>query len=118
MKKLATSLCLSIIFFFGCKRKINDLEFERRVLMQIIPSIVDNTCQDTRILLSLPSYLLYTPQGIDISAKEKQLLSKKWELKRDSIRKDTSSVYLAFNPLITASTDSLKKSWKYSQIVK
>lgn len=108
MKKLTTSLCLLIIFFFGCKRKINELEFERSVLMQIIPSIVDSTCQDPRIFLSPPPYPLLPHDG-KTSVKEEQLLTKKWELKRDSIRKDTSSVYLAFNPVITASTDSLKK---------
>lgn len=108
MKNTHLTLLYLLTIILGCKSKTENIDFEKNVLIEIIPSIVDSTCHDLRLFLSPPPYPLFPPAGAEISKKEKIRLTKLWQLKRDSIKKDTSSLYLAFNPSIKKSTDSLE----------
>lgn len=45
---------LIIVLFASCKKDENDLEFNKKVLAEILPSIVDSTCVDTRIFSNPP----------------------------------------------------------------
>lgn len=91
----------------GCKPEKENTDFERNALLEILPSLVDSTCGDPRIFLSPPPYPLFPPKGTEISEKKKDILNKKWKRKLDSIKKDTSSIYLAFNPEIKPSDEDL-----------
>ncbi|MNK04691.1 hypothetical protein D3C87_225640 [compost metagenome] len=115
MKKIIWIYLFLVNIIFSCKTKTENIDFEKNVLIGIIPSIVDSTCQDPRIFLSPPTFITFPPPaGMNSITKatqrkqHKQLL-KQWQFKLDSIKKDTSSIYLAFNPLIKISTDSLEK---------
>ena len=94
---------------FGCNNKSKNNDFEKDVFIQIIPYIVDSVSYDPRLSLYSSPYPLFPPAGTEISEKEKIRLTEQWKLKIDSIKNDTSYIFLAINPLIKFSTDSLEK---------
>jgi len=52
MKKLLNLvLLILIILFCSCEKKLTNLEFEKNVMTEILPSLIDSTCIDIRIFL-------------------------------------------------------------------
>ena len=43
-----------IVLFVSCQKKITHLEFEKNVMTEILPSLIDSTCIDTRIYMNPP----------------------------------------------------------------
>ncbi|QBZ97574.1 hypothetical protein [Flavobacterium sangjuense] len=102
-------LTLLIILFASCERKISDLEFEKNVMTEILPSLIDSTCIDRRIMLNFPPKYgesIYDKEGHYIGVdstkatqEEKENLLK-WEKKNLEIEKDTSKIIVAFKSKI------------------
>jgi hypothetical protein len=100
MTKHYLLITISLTVLFSCKRKPNEIDFEKKVLLEVLPAIVDSTCRDSRLIMFPPPYPLYPPKGFEISDSEKAERIKKSEALRNMILNDTSSIFLAFNPEI------------------
>ncbi|MGQ7944419.1 hypothetical protein [Flavobacterium sp. WC2509] len=118
MKKLQkiTFLLIIIILFSSCKNNKNEIEinreieFNRNVLTEILPSIVDSTCQDVRIFSNPPpryGKLIFNKEGYYVKTDStKATLEeiknlKEWKQQISDVEKDTSKVIIAFDPKIS-----------------
>ena len=55
MKKLQKrTFILLIILFASCEKKVSELEFEKNVMTEIFPNLIDSTCFDSRLIKLLP----------------------------------------------------------------
>ena len=52
--KIKAACILLIILFVSCQKKITDLEFEKNVMTEILPSLIDSNCIDKGILFKPP----------------------------------------------------------------
>ncbi len=103
-----------IIFFFvvlilisSCDKKTTEFEFEKSVMTEIFPSLVDSICVDSRKMIPPPivGELVSDKEGhvyLDSTkAIKSQIIEyKKWQKEREKIEKDTSKVVIAFNPFL------------------
>lgn len=118
MKKI--TYIVFIFFFICCGKKTNDLDFEKNVMTEIFPNLIDSTCVDTRIFLNPPPmYGKYTTDAeghvwIDTTkATEKQSKElAEWKKNIAKIKSDTSKVIIAFDPKIKNSREDLKKNFE------
>lgn len=101
---------LLIVLFASCNKDKNDLEFNEKVLTEILPSIVDSTCVDTRIFSNPPpkyGEAVFDKEGRYIKtdstkATPKEIKNlKNWKKNVAEIDKDTSKVIIAFDPKIS-----------------
>lgn len=109
-KILKSTFIFIIILFANCKKNDYDIEFNKQVLTEILPSIIDSTCVDIRIFSNAPppyGKMLFDKEGryvkIDstkATAEEIQRL-KNWKKDVAEIEKDTSKVIIAFQPKIS-----------------
>ncbi|RZL48745.1 MAG: hypothetical protein EOP00_08505 [Pedobacter sp.] len=119
IRKTTITLIALIYLFVGCKNANDGVVFEKEVLIEVIPSIVDSICHDPRIFLSPPPMLgefKTTKDGhviIDttLATHDQKIRYKIWLKKQDALKTDTSKIYLAINPKIKHSTDSLRLSF-------
>lgn len=96
-----------ILYISGCKAKTDEFEFEKKVLIQILPSLVDSICVDRRLVIP-PPFLggFVTDEKGDVFVDSTQITVEQkgkyaeWEKLREKAKQDTSSVFIAFNPLV------------------
>ncbi|MBF4485381.1 MULTISPECIES: hypothetical protein [unclassified Flavobacterium] len=118
IKPLQVPLLIMIFLFISCQKKISDLEFEKNVMTEIFPDLIDSICIDYRTVLNpLPIYglLTYDENGHRIRVdstmgmeEQKQRMAK-WEHNQEVIEKDTSKLIVAFNPKIKSNNKDLKE---------
>lgn len=98
-----TSLLILLIFVSSCEKKQTELEFEKSVMTEIFPSLVDSICVDCRILF------LPMPLGKSIYDKNDNYIGQdtsnikadreKWKKELVKIKNDTSKIIIAFAPV-------------------
>jgi hypothetical protein len=118
--KIIPAIIFTVFAITSCNTTRNDILFERSILENIIPRIVDSICHDTRIFLNPPPILgeLVTQKDghvvIDttLATTEQKLKYNLWKKRQDSLRLDTSQIILAFDPKIHFSSDSLELEFK------
>ncbi len=98
-----TSLLILLIFVSSCEKKQTELEFEKSVMTEIFPSLVDSICVDCRILF------LPMPLGKSIYDKNDNYIGQdtsnikvereKWEKELVKIKNDSSKIIIAFAPV-------------------
>ena len=102
----------------SCQKKISDLEFEKNVMTEIFPDLIDSICFDYRTVLNPPpiyGLLTYDENGHRIkvdstmSIEEQKQRMTKWEHNQEAIEKDTSKLIVAFNPKIKSNNKELKE---------
>ena len=107
-----------ILLFVSCQKKISDLEFEKNVMTEIFPSLIDSICIDYRTVFSPPPIygaLTYDEKGNRISVdstmsiEEQKRRMAKWKHNQETIEKDTSKLIVAFNPKIKRNSEDLKE---------
>lgn len=122
IKPLQFSLLFVIILFMSCQKKISDLEFEKNVMTEIFPDLIDSICIDYRTVpVPPPIYgqFIYDKEGNHIgidstkgTEKQKQKIAE-WERNQEAIieaiEKDTSKLIVAFNPKIKSNSKDLKE---------
>ncbi|OUD28622.1 hypothetical protein FPG59_16035, partial [Flavobacterium sp. FPG59] len=90
---------ITIILFASCEKKISEVDFERNVMTEILPTLIDSTCIDRRIMLNFPpkyGELIYDKEGRYVKtdstkATEKEKLNLlEWKKKTLEIKNDTS----------------------------
>lgn len=110
-----TTFILILILFASCKRNENDIEFNkdiefnRNVLAEILPSIMDSTCVDVRIFSNPPPRYgksIFNKEGYYVKTDSTKATPeeiknfKEWKQQISDIEKDTSKVIIAFDPKI------------------
>lgn len=122
MTKFSSLLFITFtILFTSCKKEISDLEFEKNVMTEIFPDLIDSTCIDYRIF-SVPPPLygkrIFDDNGNEIGidttntkAKyERELLNEKSRIAK--IEKDTSKLIVAFDPILKYDEEDLTEYFK------
>jgi hypothetical protein len=103
-----TLLLITVITISSCEKKATEMDFEKRVLTEIFPSLVDSICVDSREMLPPPPVgeLIFDKSGHFVgtdttqATKEQKIKYKEWKIERDQLEKDTSTVIIAFDPFL------------------
>ncbi|UWY27886.1 hypothetical protein N4T20_19460 [Flavobacterium sp. TR2] len=120
-KHKSFAIILLIILFSSCEKKMTDLEFEKNVMTEIFPSLIDSTCMDTRLFINFPPEYgepIYNKAGhyvgVDSTKATKEQKQKllEWKINTEKIKKDTSKIIIAFDPIIKYSREDLKEYLK------
>ena len=122
MKKfIKVALTIVIILFSSCEKKITDLEFEKNVMTEIFPSLIDSTCIDIRLYTNFPPEYgesIYDKTGHYIgvdstkATKEQKQKLLEWKINTEKIKKDTSKIIIAFDPLLKDNRQDLREDFK------
>lgn len=98
-----TSFLILLVLVSSCEKKQTELEFEKSVMTEIFPSLVDSICVDCRILF------LPMPLGKSIYDKNDNYIGQdtsnikvereKWQKELVKIKNDTSKIIIAFAPV-------------------
>lgn len=106
MKKLlkTTFLLSFLILFTNCEKKVDEVEFEKNVLTEVFPKIVDSICVDSRKMDPPPKFGIETwKKGklikVDTSkvTNEERNKYQNWEKEQNRIDKDTSEIIIGFD---------------------
>lgn len=122
MKKLLNlALLIVIILFSSCEKKITDLEFEKNVMTEIFPSLIDSTCIDIRLFTNFPPKYgesIYDKTGHYIgvdstkATEEQKRKLLEWKINTEKIKKDTSKIIVAFDPLLKDNSQDLREDFQ------
>ncbi|MFL9831331.1 hypothetical protein ABS764_10780 [Flavobacterium sp. ST-87] len=100
----------------GCETKKEEFELEKTVFTQILPSLVDSICVDSRLVQPPPMLGEYVTDKnghvfVDStkSTNEQKVRYAKWEKLKLKAQQDTSSVFIAFDPLLKKAVYHLNK---------
>lgn len=109
MKKRALNILHFAVLFLvlSCENKSNDFEYEKRVMTDIFPSLVDSICVDSRKMMPPPllgEFITDKTGHVKIDStkatNEQRVAYEKWKKEREKVEKDTSTVFIAFNPFL------------------
>jgi hypothetical protein len=122
MKKLLQiTTILLIIFFTSCKKEMTYIEFEKNVLTEIFPSLVDSVCVDCRIMMNPPPMVgkdIFDKNGNYLKTdslkktKDEKLKYEKWKANINEIKRDTSKLIIAFAPELRKIRDNVKSEFE------
>lgn len=110
------SLLILLIFVSSCEKKLTELEFEKSVMTEIFPSLVDSICVDCRKMLPPPPMgeSIFDENGHYVrtdstkATKEEKIKYRNWKEALKIIDRDTSKVVIAFETKMKWSHFSLK----------
>lgn len=114
------SVLILLGLFSSCEKKQTELEFEKSVMTEIFPSLVDSICVDSRKMDPPPPMgeSVYDKTGHYVRTDSTKITSKqrieyrKWQKKREEVEKDTSSVVIAFDPFLKKNEAELNQLLK------
>lgn len=118
MKKIKNILwCLVLLFtVLGCESKTAEFELEKTIFTQILPSLVDSICVDSRLMEPPPMLGEYVTDEkghvFEDSTKataEQKVKYAEWKKLKAKAQQDTSSVFIAFDPFLKKSVFRLNK---------
>lgn len=116
-----TLLLILVIIMSSCEKKATEMDFEKSVMTEIFPSLVDSICVDSRKMLAPP------PMGEHVhdknghyvrtdstkATREQKIEYSEWKKERDRLEKDTSTVIIAFDPFLTKNEKLIEESKFY-----
>jgi hypothetical protein len=121
IKPVQLLFALTLILFSGCKRQLSDLEFEKNVMTEIFPNLVDSICFDSRAILSPPPLLgkvIYDKDGnyagrdtTIVTVEQRQKLIE-WKKRQIAIENDTAKIIVAFDPVIKRNTTDVEEDFE------
>jgi hypothetical protein len=109
MKNLqkTTFIVIILILLISCEKKITEIEYEKNVLTEIFPKIVDSICVDSRKMNPPPKYGIETwKKGqiiqVDTSkvTEKERIAYQNWKNEQNRIEKDTSKIIIGFDPFL------------------
>lgn len=121
IKWLNLLLVLILILFTSCNKRLSDLEFEKKVMVEIFPDLIDSICFDSRMILSPPPLLgkrIYDKEGNYIGrdttkvTKEQTEKLTEWKNNQKAIENDTSRIIIAFDPVIKRNSTAVKADFE------
>lgn len=104
-----TTYLFIILLFISCGKKVNDMDFEKNVMTEIFPVLIDSVCVDTRIFSNPPpmygKYFTDAAGHVSIdttkaTANQREEMIK-WQKSIEEVKNDTSKVIIAFDPRIS-----------------
>jgi hypothetical protein len=114
-----TFLLILLYFVSSCEMKQTEFEFEKSVMTEIFPSLVDSICVDSRKMLPPPMLGDFVEDktghvSIDSTkaTKEQRIEYRKWQKSREEVEKDTSSIIIAFDPFLKEPVFNFNKELK------
>ena len=116
-----TLLLIGAIIISSCEKKATEMDFEKSVMTEIFPSLVDSICVDSRKMLPPPSMgeNVYDKAGHYVrtdstkATKEQKIEYSEWKKERDKLEKDTSAVIIAFDPFLRKNEKLIEESKIY-----
>ncbi len=108
-----------LIFFTSCEKNEKAIEFNRNVLTEILPIIIDSTCVDIRIFSNPPpkcGKLIFNKEGHYVrtdstkATLEEIKRLNEWKQQVTDVKKDTSKVIIAFDSKILPYEEEYKKT--------
>lgn len=114
------SVLILLVLFSSCEKKQTELEFEKSVMTEIFPSLIDSICVDSRKMDPPPPMgeSVYDKIGHYVRRDSTKITSKqrveyrKWQKKRGEVEKDTSNVIIAFDPFLKKNEAELNQLLK------
>jgi hypothetical protein len=113
------SLLILLILVSSCVKKTTEFEFEKSVMTEIFPSLVDSICVDSRKMLPPPivgEFFTDKTGHVKVDStkatKEQKIEYGKWKNERDKLEKDTSTIIIAFDPFLEKGVFYLNKELK------
>ena len=109
MKKLlkTTFLLSFLLLFLNFEKKVNEADFEKIVLTEIFPKIVDSICVDSRKMDPPPKFGIETWSNGNIikvdtlKATDKERINyHNWKNEQNRVDKDTSRIIIGFDPYL------------------
>jgi len=99
-----TSLLILLILVSSCDKKQTELEFEKSVMTEIFPSLIESTCIDCRVLFMRPPLgkSIYDKNDNYIGSDTSNIKTERenWEREEAKIKNDTSKIIFAFDSKI------------------
>ena len=109
MKTLITVICITALCFYGCQDKETSLEFEQKVLDQLLISLVDSSYKDNRLYTLSPRLGkdLFDKNGkwIDRDTLGQGRRDEEYELERKALKNDTVNLVIAINDTVNPISD-------------
>lgn len=100
---------------------MSEVDFEKNVMTEILPSLIDSTCMDRRMMLNFPpkyGELIFDKEGRYIRTdstkatnEEKKALSE-WKKRYLEIKNDTSKIIVAFESKIKFNNEDLREDFE------
>lgn len=100
---------------------MSEVDFEKNVMTEILPSLIDSTCMDRRMMLNFPpkyGELIFDKEGRYIRTdttkatnEEKKALSE-WKKRNLEIENDTSKIIVAFESKIKFNNEDLREDFE------
>ncbi len=120
MKLQKITFIFIILLFASCEKKVSELEFEKNVMTEIFPILVDSVCVDCRSIIPPPIYgePIFDNQGRYIRTdssnvtEHEKIEFAKWKCNRIAIEKDTSKLIVAFDPKLRKIRGSVKADFE------
>lgn len=106
MKKLLKTIFLLsfLILFTNCEKKIDEVEFEKNVLTEVFPKIVDSICLDSRKMNPPPKFGIETWKKGNIikvdttkATNKERIAYHNWKKEQKRIDNDTSKIIIGFD---------------------
>lgn len=120
-KYIKTALLLIVISIMSsCEKKVTEIDFEKSVMTEIFPSLVDSICVDCRKTIPPPPIgeLIFDKtdhfMGTDTTkaTKEQRIKYREWKKEREVIEKDTSKLIVAFVPILKKIRGNVKEDFE------
>ena len=106
MKKLlkTTFLISFLILFTNCEKKIDEVQFEKNVLTEVFPKIVDSICVDSRKMDPPPKFGIETWKNGNIikvdtskATNKERIAYHNWKKEQKRVDNDTSKIIIGFD---------------------
>jgi hypothetical protein len=116
-----TLFLITGIIISSCEKKATEMDFEKSVMTEIFPSLVDSICVDSRKMMPPPPMgeNVYDKAGHYVrtdstkATREQKIEYSEWKKERDKLEKDTSTVIIAFDPFLTKNEKLIEESKFY-----
>jgi hypothetical protein len=103
-----TLLLVVTLVISSCEKEETEIDFEKRVMTEVFPSLVDSICVDSRKMIPPPMLgkHIYDKSGHYVrtdstkATRKQKIEYNKWQREREEVEKDTSSIIIAFDPFL------------------
>ncbi len=100
---------------------MSEVDFEKNVMTEILPSLIDSTCMDRRMMLNFPpkyGELIFDKEGRYIrtdstkATNEEKKALLEWKRRNLEIENDTSKIIVAFESKIKFNNEDLREDFE------
>jgi len=113
-------LLMVAILMSSCEKKVTEIDFEKSVMTEIFPSLVDSICVDSRKMNPPPilgEFFTDKTGHVNVDStkatKEQIIKYKEWQKTQENVEKDTSTVIIAFDPFLRKNEKLIEESKFY-----